>query len=233
MQAGQRARGRAEGDSDPLAGLLPADWSFTGKDVLELEPEIVVAQGEPPLSAATESLDLVLAGTAFTTLAESWSAWLVELHRILRPGGLVVADFLDPRTLGEAVDDPTFGERIGMHVRNHHFGMGRGGPQVVLSEWWIREHWGRAFDVLRLAQRDRPGESVAVLRKRDAFVTVAGLEALRADEPREFAALRENLRSLHADARHLAARAEAYGNNLSWRLSRPLRVANRLRGGRA
>ncbi|MGH7411519.1 MAG: class I SAM-dependent methyltransferase, partial [Candidatus Methylomirabilis sp.] len=49
---------------------------------------VVVSQQDPPLPFAEEYFDLVLVLSVFTHLSDSWEPWLVELRRIIRPGGL-------------------------------------------------------------------------------------------------------------------------------------------------
>ena len=42
----------------------------------------------PPLSLPANSLDLIWAMSVFTHIADLWSDWLVETHRLLRQGGI-------------------------------------------------------------------------------------------------------------------------------------------------
>ena len=82
-----------------------------------------------------------------------------------------------------------------------------GGPVVFHSEWWIREHWGRAFDVVSLELRDPDepdGQGAVLLRSRPGHVQQADLER-SADDPRELAALRTNTEQLHREASELFA----------------------------
>ena len=56
-----------------------------------------------------------------------------------------------------------------------------GGPMVLHSPWWIREHWGRAFDVLELqphsfGTRAGDGHGVVLLQKQSRTVTREALE---------------------------------------------------------
>ena len=39
----------------------------------------------PPLPFEDETLDLVIAASVFTHISDTWSEWLVEMHRVLRP----------------------------------------------------------------------------------------------------------------------------------------------------
>ena len=90
-----------------------------------------------------------------------------------------------------------------MNVMHFDRGWDLGGPAVFHSAWWIREHWGRAFDVLELREdgfiaypRWR-GQGVVLLAKRPGRPTVEELERVDPTEPRELAALRHNVRQLH------------------------------------
>ncbi len=56
----------------------------------------VVAQEAPPLGYADGSFDLIWAASVFTHLSDLWSAWLLELHRILVDDGILIATFLGP-----------------------------------------------------------------------------------------------------------------------------------------
>ncbi|HEX5821154.1 MAG TPA: class I SAM-dependent methyltransferase [Solirubrobacterales bacterium] len=50
---------------------------------------------QPSLDYPDDHFDLVTALSVFTHIAEGWSDWLLELRRVLRPGGLLIATFLD------------------------------------------------------------------------------------------------------------------------------------------
>jgi SAM-dependent methyltransferase len=165
----------------------------------------------PPLPLEEASLDLVLAMSVFTHLTTEWSAWLVELHRVLKPDGLLIASFLG-RGMSESVaGEPWEGDRIGMNVLGVGTAWDYGGPNVLLSPWWIRAHWGRAFKVLELVDNDR-GHGLLLLGKRDRPVTPSELEAPEPDEPRELLALTHQVRQLQRElgaTRESGARAAA------------------------
>ncbi len=120
-----------------------------------------------------------------------------------------------------------------------------GGPFVFHSEWWIREHWGRLFEVEavrrsgfgRSADAADKGQGVVLLRRRDVRSTVEDLERIDPSEGREIAALRHNVSQLHRES--LQARegiawlqagglAQQYESTLSWRVTAPLRALRRL-----
>jgi hypothetical protein len=81
-----------------------------------------------------------------------------------------------------------------------------GGPTVFHSEWWVREHWGRGFDVVSLdSGSDSWTHGWVVLRKTGPAPDKAGLEAF-SDDPREAEALRHNLKLVEAEDRRIRPR---------------------------
>jgi SAM-dependent methyltransferase len=253
---------------DAIVGLLPDDWSFEGKRVLDFGSgpgrtlkeflgeaetaefwgvDIDAASVEelrrrfcPPMHAATcgygpplefesDSFDLAWAISVFTHLTDNSLPWLLELHRILRPGGFLIANYMGRWTSELVAGEPWDEDRIGMNVFRHTHPWEDGGPLVLISDWWMREHWGRAFEVVEIAPRIHDSTWVA-LRKRDVGVTVEDL-ARPADDPREYHAVRHNLlraqREIeYAEARgaeQVAATRAHYEGSRSWRVTRPLR----------
>jgi SAM-dependent methyltransferase len=260
---------------DAIVGLLPDDWRFEGKRVLdfgsgpgrtlkEFLPEAQAAEFwgvdidaasidelrasvcppmhaaecgySPPLDFESGSFDLAWAISVFTHLTDNSIPWLLELHRLLAPGGFLIANYMG-RWLSELVaGEPWDDNRIGMNVFRHTHPWSDGGPLVLISDWWLREHWGRAFEVVEIAPRIH-NSSWALLRKRDVTLTIDDI-AQPADDRREYQAVRHNLlcarREIeHAEARLAAAQREAaeqvaavrrsYEQSRSWRLTRPLR----------
>ncbi len=214
------------------------------------------AQG-PPLGLEPGSFDLIWAVSVFTHLPPVTSLqWLLELHRLLTPDGLLIATYYgrwnSEYLAGEEWDDG----RVGMNVLHHHRPWSYGGPDVLMSDWWVRAHWGRAFEIRDELSRFHNFTWV-LMRRRDVELTPEDLERPE-DDPREYAALRHNLRQVQCEVESLtaardqlegrlrqaerevewltAARDEAsirreYENSLSWRLTQPLRNARkRLRG---
>ncbi len=98
-------------------------------------------------------------------------------------------------------------DQIGMHVYGAGLGWDKGGPAVYQSQWWLRAHWGRAFEFLHL-EPESVGQGIAVMRKRPGHFEPEDLEALEPGEPREIAGLRYSLR--HA-RRESAFRLEQVG----------------------
>jgi SAM-dependent methyltransferase len=273
--------------------LLPHDWSWQGKRVLDfgcgagrtlrhflaeaeraefygcdidaksvdwvaehLVPPLHVFQSgeQPQLPQPDGFFDLVYALSVFTHVSAHWAGWLLELHRVLAPGGLLMATFLHEPHWSAYRQGPWDEDRIGMNVIKRWNPWDAGGPLVFHSEWWIREHWGRAFDVLLLERadpEDPEGQGAVLLRARPVQLTQADLRE-PSNDPRELSALQTNVEQLHQEAVELYSHASAVtashqelaanieqleaevarlqaelanmGDSRSWRLTRPLRA---------
>ena len=152
----------------------------------------------PSIPKPDEYFDLVWAFSVFTHITDQWSDWLLEIHRTIKPEGLALISFLGEHMIGPLIGEEWDAERIGMNCVRVSQSWDVGGPTVFHSEWWLRAHWGRAFDILRL-DADAPGHGFVLLRKRDVSVTREGLLAFEEGEPREIAALQYNVEQLHAE----------------------------------
>jgi SAM-dependent methyltransferase len=239
LERGRRAIGAIE-------RVLPADWTWTNKRVLDfgcgagravrhlhdaartgevwgcdidpaciawnrehLDPSMsfVVNGEEPPLPFAEDRFDLVYALSVFTHIDQRWASWLIEMHRVLVPGGLLVATIMSEGMCAAVSGEPWDESQVGMNVYECGQAWALGGPMVLHSPWWIREHWGRLFDVVDVrssglfeqsdSQMDDHG--VAVLRKAGRSVSVAELERIDPSEEREVSALRHDLLHLRAE----------------------------------
>jgi SAM-dependent methyltransferase len=271
-----------------IVGLLPDDWSFEGKRVLDFGsgagrtlrhfvddadtaefwgcdidgPSIEWMQQSlcppfhawqtisvPPLGLEHGSFDLIYAVSVFTHLAENSTPWLLELHRMLKPDGLLIATFMGRWTSEWFAKEPWIEDRIGKNVLYQHRDWDSGGPAVLISEWWLREHWGRAFDVVKIAPEFQH-YSWAVLRRREAELDPDEIERV-SDDPREDPALRHNIRQLQREVvaelesarvgresalaeqaagyerriRELDERIATLEGSISWRATKPLRRA--------
>ena len=153
----------------------------------------------PPLERPNAAFDLVWATSVFTHLHETWSRWMLELHRLLRPGGILMASYLGERQhwiLGERWDD----ERIGMNVIHAGLEWDCGGPVVFHSEWWLRAHWGRAFEIVSIEEDGLENQGLVVMRRRDVTLTPEELDRAEPDEPRELSAAIHQGRQLYTEA---------------------------------
>jgi SAM-dependent methyltransferase len=252
---------------DALLDLLPNDWFFEGKRVLDfgcgagrtlrhflgeaertdiwgvdVDPQSIEwleanlcpplhalrCDPGPPLPFETASFDLIWAISVFTHLTDESASWLIELHRLLRSGALLMATYTGRWSSELLAGEPWDEDRVGMNVLRHDQGWEHGGPMVLMSDWWVREHWGRAFEFVAVAPQVH-GQTWALLRRRDVELTADELLA-PSDDPREVAALRHNIRQLQREKE--SVRRE-YESTRSWRLTHPLRLmTRRLRAAR-
>ena len=158
--------------------------------------QVVQNDADPPLPYEAQGFDLIYAWSVFTHLYWNWSAWLLEVHRLLVDDGILIASILGPGMSTEIAGEPWEEDRIGINV----LGMGEedwSQTYVLHSEWWLRAHWGRAFEILTLWPGEPGrGQGIAMMRRREVSLTSAELEALEPDEPREILALHHNVRQL-------------------------------------
>jgi ubiquinone/menaquinone biosynthesis C-methylase UbiE len=197
---------------------------------------VTVNGDRPPLDYPDEHFDLITAMSVFTHIADGWSEWLLEMHRILKPGGTLIATYLDSSCAGSLTPLLWDEERVGMSA----FGFADpdlSWPNVLHSQWWLREHWGRAFEIARMI----PGEDVThdngvtwpthgwiVLRRRAVRPTPAALEREDPDDPRYLEARRYQYELLRAEGEMLRRRRQELTESASWRLTAPLRRAKQL-----
>ena len=248
---------------DDVVAALPADWTWSGKRVLDfgcgagrtlrhfvdaapgaelwgcdihapsvdwvnanLDPPVraFVNSALPPLPRPDAAFDLIYAFSVFTHITDAWSAWLLELHRLLAPDGILVASFLGSGLSEPIAGEPWQEERIGMNVLKAHQGWDAGGPLVLLSPWWIREHWGRAFEILALEDAGIPhthGRIVA--RPRPVAPARAELARIDPAEPRELVALQHNIRQLQRESAEATRMLGELEGARSRRLTAPVR----------
>jgi SAM-dependent methyltransferase len=192
--------------------------SGMGRSLAELDLEVAVGDLDDltALPYEDESFVVISAYGVLGHLAEGWAELLCEMHRTLADGGLVIASFLGQ---GAARDEPFIPawdeEATGMLVLRAGADADGGGPTVYHSAWWIREHWGRAFEPLRIQREGlRPGpgggEGVVMMRKRDATPSPQDLERIDPEDLRELAAWRTQLAVFRAEeAARNAERDEA------------------------
>jgi SAM-dependent methyltransferase len=182
----------------------------------------VRCEPDPPLPFADGSFDLVWALSVFTHLVEPMR-WLAELHRVVAPGGLLIASYMGRHNGEVFTHEPWDEERTGLVILRREQGWEHGGPMVMMSDWWVDEHWGRAFAPLR--RTPVHGQTWTLLQRRDVAVSAAGLAEPAAD-PRELVALQRSLELVEADrGRALAELRAQYEGSWSWRLTGPLRQA--------
>jgi SAM-dependent methyltransferase len=207
-----------------------------------------VSPDRPPLPRPDGHFDLIWAISVFTHIADGWSSWLLELHRMLTDEGLLIASFLGEGMHERFVGEPFEERQVGMNVMNYGQPWEEGSPNVLHSRWWVEAHWGRAFDVIKWTAEAEGRQSYALFRKRPAELSSEDLERVASGEPRELEAqhyylrqLQDQIRALRADraalrAESLALRSERdelsakmriVSRSRSWRITRPLRRLGR------
>jgi SAM-dependent methyltransferase len=281
---------RGHAGRDQIVSMLPTDWSFEGRRVLDfgcgagrtlrhflaeaevaefwgcdidkasiawlsehLSPPIHAFRPEdaPPTSQPSGYFDLVYAISVFSHLTESWSEWLLELHRVLRDDGLLIATYMGEEMSERLANEPWEEDRIGMNVLRAWQGWDEGGPFVLHSDWWIQAHWGRAFEIVEVVPPSQIDpvmgpQSWALLRKRPGRFTAPDLESPEPGEEREVTALRHNVDQLQKEVadqrrtllseneslqRHYHEQielrdrtVEEFATSTSWRITKPLRA---------
>jgi len=176
--------------------------------------KVFVCDEEPGLPLPDEHVDLALAMSVFTHLTDHWAGWLAEIHRVLRPGGRFICTFLGEGMSESIAGEPWNPDRIGMNVLRPWQSWDQGGPSVQHSEWWLRAHWGRAFEFERVEDGARPGHGLLLLRKRGTPTSASRLREPEPGEPREIEALRHNVAQLSAETIALAVDREAIRDEL-------------------
>lgn len=186
----------------------------------ELAPPLraVRCEVDPPLPFADASFDFAWAISVFTHLSGNSAEWLLELHRLLRPGGLLMASYMGEWNSEVIAGEPWDEDRIGMNLLHHNRPWDQGGPMVFMSDWWVTEHWGRAFEIVALNRRFH-NQTWAMLRRREVSLSAEQLLA-PGDDPREWKALRHNVVQVQRELEVATAPG---------RIEAPL---NRLRGNR-
>jgi SAM-dependent methyltransferase len=168
-----------------------------------------VSDPEPPLPRPDGHFALIWAISVFTHLTDAWSRWLAELHRLCADDGLLIVSYMGERLSEELGAGPWDEERVGMNMLYAWQDWELGGPFVFHSDWWVRAHWGRAFEFVAVDTEpvvvgELSKHSWALLRKRPVGLAPEDLERPEAGEPRELEAIRHNLRQVQAEAGRIA-----------------------------
>jgi SAM-dependent methyltransferase len=182
---------------------------------LNLCPPLHVLRNEaaPDLPFEDGHFDVVWALSVFTHLVDTWAAWLLELHRVLADDGILIATSIGPHHSELIAKEDWEEDRVGMNALRHSASWETGGPMVLHSTWWLRAHWGRAFEILEIDESPEgvPPTNAAcrwsgftnhrwlAMRRRDLTLTVADLERPEPGEPREFKAMRHHVRQLRGE----------------------------------
>jgi hypothetical protein len=178
---GQPTAGREDCPEEILCAL-PRGWKLDGASALDFDAALAQSP-HPPLAHRDGSFGLICSVSAFTRMDRGWAAWLLELRRLLADDGLLVIGLSAPaefeRLSGTAWED----SRLGMTVLA---ALGGTRDTVIFhSEWWLRAHWGRAFQI-RDIERGEPRR--VVMRKSLGRLLPDDLERPESGDERELAA---------------------------------------------
>jgi SAM-dependent methyltransferase len=172
---------------DEVLEALPDGWRPGGAAMLDLDAAHDAAEA-PPLPLADASCRLVWSLAAFTAMDEGWAEWLLEARRLLADNGILVVGLGDPaffeRLTGETWDE----SRIGMTILSRM--NGTRASAVFHSDWWLRAHWSRAFELVEISQRD--GRRLALLGKPAGRISAEELQRPAEGDDRELVAALAN-----------------------------------------
>ena len=143
--------------------------------------------GTPPLPYPDDSFSEIEARSAFTDLDEGWAEWLIELRRLLAEGGRLRIGLASRERFAELTAAAWDESSVGMTVISALDGPGR--RVVFHSEWWLRAHWGRAFEVVSIREGD--GREI-LLTTRPGRLTAEELLRPEPGDERELAAAHAN-----------------------------------------
>ncbi len=136
--------------------------------------ECLVNDALPPTPYQPDSFDLIWCGSVFTHLDEQrQDLWLAELHRIQKPGGLLLASVHGPHAWQPRLPAWTIAklkEQGILYAKMGAFsGMHPDWYQVAWhTEAYIREHWASFFNILGyLPQGFNNHQDIVVAQKRD------------------------------------------------------------------
>lgn len=179
-----------------LIQFLP-DRNFAGCDVVEsaisylnesgLRGDFRVMPNAPAAPFAENSFDVVFAWSIFTHYSETRHLeWLRDIHRMLKPGGILLATVHSSDAIDTQRGDPRMDGRVDFdalekevnetgysfapiyvnqwappeEVDGTHFG------QTFISESYIRSNWSSLFDILEISPAAPGWQDMVVLRKK-------------------------------------------------------------------
>lgn len=168
--------------------LLGHDASITGVDI---DPDMIQfcqqtlsdavfleVNPMPPTTMASASFDLVIGVAVLPHLAESvQDAWLIELQRLTRPGGLLllsIQGMVQMALYRTPIAHKQEAHRKGFYDASGSIQSGDGTTNlppnycrdVLHSPDYIFTHWGQYFDVLDIIEAMAGNQDVVVLRRR-------------------------------------------------------------------
>lgn len=102
-----------------------------GEDALSPPVELARSPQAPPLPFAPESFDLVLSMSVISHLVDDWAAWMLDLRRVLAPGGLLLTTIISAGYSRTLTGEPWDEMRVGMNVLGYGAPRAAGGPMIL------------------------------------------------------------------------------------------------------
>jgi SAM-dependent methyltransferase len=135
---------------------------------------------EPHLPFKDEYFDLIYCGSVFTHIDDLAYAWLLELKRIMRPGGMAYVTVLDEHSadlIANHIDRVPYWRGLRDFLlsidKNKELGklnyymycVAPGGPdsQVFYDLDYLRQHWGRILKIISVTQEAYGGQTAIVM----------------------------------------------------------------------
>ncbi len=134
----------------------------------------------PHLPFEDRAIDLVYAGSVFTHIAEMADAWLLEMLRVLKPGGWLWVTVHDEHTIAQLADEYTshphqrvFADRVGRFARRRLLGSRWNAAwfandpqsQVFYDSAHLRRRWGAFAEVVSMTPGGYGYQTGMLLRK--------------------------------------------------------------------
>jgi SAM-dependent methyltransferase len=144
-----------------------------------LPANFVLGPSLPPTSLQNRTFDLIVSHSVFSHLDEGYQdKWLVELQRLIQPGGLLVISVHGPtafKAIREQVDrDTQTAWRVQLESQGILFVRKSDWPQfpdfyqtTCHAPWYVMQRWQKWFELLAyIPHNDLEFQDVFVLRRR-------------------------------------------------------------------
>ena len=132
-----------------------------------------VNAARPPLSYPDQSFDLIYAISVFTHLNEEMgNAWLQELHRVLKPNGLLIATTQDDASAQQELGSTSAAYGAYQSTGFYFAGALRtaGTPEYYGSTFhtaaYVEREWGKLLDVVAYTPKAINNHQTAVTLRR-------------------------------------------------------------------
>ena len=103
----------------------------------------------PTIPLESDSFDLVYAISVFAHIHVDWHHWMMEVRRILKPGGYAFITFMAQTPHEEMLGQSYWGRGsgFGKFVKNPFADWNDGGPMAFHHPDWVKAYWGSLFDI--------------------------------------------------------------------------------------